>query len=291
MKKRALYISSPIGLGHALRDVAIAKQLRELVPGLEIDWLAQHPVTKVLEAEGERIHPASEHLANESAHIESESAEHDLHCFQAYREMDEILVANFMLFYDVTREEDYDLWIADEGWEIDHFLHEHPELKRANFAWLTDFVGFLPMQEGGEREAFLTADYNAEMVEHIDDHPSVRDRSIFVGNPDDIVDERLGPDLPMIRDWTEKHYDFAGYVTGFDPAALGDREKLRSELGYKDRRESLHRHSRRFRGRREPAAAGHRRLSGRQGRRAGTAHDRRRRTAHRPGLASQPRRP
>ncbi len=61
----------------------------------------------------------------------------------------------------------------------------------------------------------------------------MRDRSIFVGNPDDIVDERLGPDLPMIRDWTEKHYDFAGYVTGFDPAALGDREKLRAELGYK----------------------------------------------------------
>ena len=29
--KRALYVSSPIGLGHALRDVAIAKELRKLV--------------------------------------------------------------------------------------------------------------------------------------------------------------------------------------------------------------------------------------------------------------------
>jgi predicted glycosyltransferase len=230
--KRALFVSSPIGLGHALRDVAIAKELRDLVPGLEIDWLAQHPVTKVLEAEGERIHPASEHLASESGHMESESAEHDLHCFQAYREMDEILVANFMLFHDVTGDEDYDLWIADEGWEIDHFLHEHPELKRANYAWLTDFVGFLPMEEGGEREAFLTADYNAEMVEHVADHPQVRDRAIFVGNPEDIVDERLGPTLPKIRDWTEQHFDFAGYVTGFDPAALGERDALRAELGY-----------------------------------------------------------
>jgi pimeloyl-ACP methyl ester carboxylesterase len=58
-RKHALYISSPIGLGHAQRDVAIAKELRKLVPDLEIDWLAQHPVTKVLEGEGERIHPAS----------------------------------------------------------------------------------------------------------------------------------------------------------------------------------------------------------------------------------------
>ena len=48
-------------------------------PDLQIDWLAQDPVTRVLEAEGERIHPASAHLANESGHLESESAEHDLH--------------------------------------------------------------------------------------------------------------------------------------------------------------------------------------------------------------------
>src|SRR5256714_6404566 len=230
--KRALFISSPIGLGHAQRDVAVARELRALVPDIQIDWLAQNPVTKVLEGEDERIHPASEHLANESRHFESESAEHDLQVFQTWRRMDEILVANFMLFHDVVTEDDYDLWIADEGWEIDHFLHEHPELKRANYAWLTDFVGFLPMPDGGEREAFLTADYNAEMVEHIDDHPQVRDRAIFVGNPDDIVDERLGPDLPTIREWTEQHFDFSGYVTGFDPAEFGDRDALRPELGY-----------------------------------------------------------
>src|SRR6478752_781711 len=84
-RRRALYLSSPIGLGHAWRDVAIADELRKLRPDLEIDWLAQHPVTNVLEARGERIHPASAELANESKHIESESAEHDLHCFQAWR--------------------------------------------------------------------------------------------------------------------------------------------------------------------------------------------------------------
>ncbi|MGH2926178.1 MAG: alpha/beta fold hydrolase [Solirubrobacterales bacterium] len=231
-RKRALYVSSPIGLGHAQRDVAIARELRGLVEDLQIDWLAQDPVTRVLEAEGERIHPASEHLASESGHFESESAEHDLHAFQTLRRMDEILVANFMLFHDVISEDRYDLWIADEGWEVDYYLHEHPDLKHADYAWLTDFVGFLPMPDGGEREAFLAADYNAEMVEHIAAHPQVRDRSIFVGNPDDIVDERLGPDLPMIREWTEQHFDFAGYVSGFDPAEVADREALRAELDY-----------------------------------------------------------
>jgi pimeloyl-ACP methyl ester carboxylesterase len=231
-RRRALYVSSPIGLGHAQRDVAIAKELRKLVPDLDVDWLAQHPVTKVLEGEGERIHPASGELANESTHIESESAEHDLHCFQAWRRMDEILLANFMVFHDLVQEEQYDLWIGDEAWELDYYLHENPEQKRAAYVWLTDFVGWLPMPDGDERESFLTADYNAEMIEHIARFPRLRDRAIFVGNADDVVPESFGGGLPMIRDWTEQHYDFAGYVSGFDPEALADRERLRAELGY-----------------------------------------------------------
>jgi pimeloyl-ACP methyl ester carboxylesterase/predicted glycosyltransferase len=231
--KRALYISSPIGLGHARRDIAIAGELRRLHPDLEIDWLAQHPVTAALEAAGERVHPASRELANESAHIEAESAEHDLHCFQAWRRMDEILVANFMVFHDLVREQPYDLWIADEGWEIDYYLHENPDVKRAAYVWLTDFVGWLPMADGGEHEAALTTDYNAEMIEHIERFPRVRDQAIFVGDREDIVPDAFGPDLPVIADWTGEHYDFAGYVTGFDPADVADRERLRDELGYR----------------------------------------------------------
>ncbi len=230
--KRALYISSPIGLGHARRDVAIADELRKLHPDLQIDWLAQHPVTAVLEARGERIHPASAELAGESAHMQSESAGHELPCFQAFRRMDEILLSNFMVFHDVVREQQYDLWIGDEAWELDYFLHENPELKSAAYAWLTDFVGWLPMPDGGTREAALTADYNAEMIEQIARYPRVRDRSIFVGDPDDIVPDTFGPSLPSIREWTEQHYSFSGYVTGFDPADFSDRRALRTELGY-----------------------------------------------------------
>ncbi len=231
--KRALYISSPIGLGHAQRDAAIAAELRALRPDLQIDWLAQHPVTLALEQRGERIHPASALLASESRHIESESAEHDLHCFQALRRMDEILVANYMLFHDVVNEEDYDLWIGDEAWELDYFLHENPEEKRAAFVWMTDFVGYLPMADGGAHEAFLTSDYNAEMIEHVERFPRLRDRAIFVGNPDDIVPDAFGQDLPPIRAWTEQHFDFSGYITGFDPAAFADRTALREALGYR----------------------------------------------------------
>ncbi len=197
--KRALYVSSPIGLGHAWRDVAIARELRDLHPDLEIDWLAQEPVTHVLEACGERIHPGSALLANESRHIAAESREHELNVFQAWRRMDEILLANFMVFDDVVRSQEYDLWIGDEAWELDYYLHENPELKRAAYCFLTDFVGWLPMPEGGAEEARLTADYNAEMIEQIARFPRVRDRAIFVGSPEDVVPGDFGAGLPAIR--------------------------------------------------------------------------------------------
>jgi predicted glycosyltransferase len=229
-----LYLSSPIGLGHARRDLAIVRALRSQRPDVVVDWLTQEPVASFLEAQGERVHPASAYLASESGHIESQAGEHDLHAFQAIRTMDETLVANFMVFHDLVSEEHHDLWVGDEAWDLDHFLHENPELKRAPFAWLTDFVGWLPMPSGGDREAALTADYNAEMVEHIARYPRLRDTSLFVGDPDDVVPDSLGPGLPGIREWTEQHFEFTGYVTGFDPAEVADRGRLRDRLGYGD---------------------------------------------------------
>ncbi len=233
--RRALYVSSPIGLGHARRDVAIADELRKQVPRLEIEWLAQDPVTRILSAHGEKIHPASKDLALESKHIETESGPHRLHVFEAWRRMDEILLSNFMVFLDAVRQRDYDLWIGDEAWELDYYLHENPELKRAAYVWLTDFVGWLPMPNLGERDALLCADHNAEMIGHIERFPRIRDRAIFIGRPDDIVPDAFGPGLPQIREWTERHYAFSGgYILGLESGQLGDRGELRRRLGYRD---------------------------------------------------------
>jgi pimeloyl-ACP methyl ester carboxylesterase/predicted glycosyltransferase len=230
-QKRALFVSSPIGLGHVRRDLAVADALRCIVPDVQIDWLTQEPVANLLMQRGERIHPRSNQLASEVTHLEHESqpAEHDLHAFQAWRRMDEILVSNFLTFLDAVRDTPYDLWIADEGWDVDYFLHENPELKTARYVWMTDFVGWLPMRPDEEG---LVADYNAEMLEQIERFPRVRDLSLFVGNPIDVVPDAFGPDLPTIRSWTECHYEFPGYLQYFDPAAYSNTEALRERFGF-----------------------------------------------------------
>src|SRR3954453_18120808 len=150
------------------------------------------------------------------------------------RRLDGIFCANFMVFLDLVREERFDAWICDEAWEVDYFLHENPELKTSQYVWLTDFVGVLPMPDGGAREAWLAADQNGQKVEHVARYPCLRDRAIFIGDPEDIVPDRLGPELPTIRDWTAEHLDFSGYITGFGEEETADRAALREELGWRD---------------------------------------------------------
>jgi pimeloyl-ACP methyl ester carboxylesterase/UDP:flavonoid glycosyltransferase YjiC (YdhE family) len=231
-RRRALWISSPIGLGHVLRDLAIARAVRERAPDLEIDWWAQPPVTAVLEAHGENVHPVSTQMASESAHWESEASAHDLHAFQAYRRMDEIFLANYMLFDDVVHETNYDLWVGDESWEVDHFLHDNPERKIAPYVFTTDVIGFQPTNPDDPREAELCADYNAEKIERRERFPQLRDLSLFIGGFDELPDVSFGPGLPRVRDWSARWFESVPYIVPFDPSVYADRGALRERLGY-----------------------------------------------------------
>jgi pimeloyl-ACP methyl ester carboxylesterase len=233
-KRRALFVSSAIGLGHVQRDLAIARQMRALQPDLEIEWFTVDPAARYLVQEGEKLHPLTTQLANESRHFESRAGEHDLQAFFALRTMDEHMARNFLVFVEALEDGHYDIVVGDEAWDVDYHYHENPELKRQPFVFLTDFVGCLPMEEGNDREAFLCADRNADDIEHVARYPWIRDRALFVGNPEDAPDVPFGPGLPQIRDWTARNFRFTGYALPFDPARLAaDREMLRARHGYR----------------------------------------------------------
>ncbi len=231
--RRALFISSPIGLGHVQRDLAIARELRKLQPDLAIDWFTVDPAAGYLEREGERLHPITQRLANESRHFESVAGEHDLQAFFALRTMDEIMSRNFMTFLDQIESEHYDIVIGDEAWDVDYHYHENPELKRQPYVFLTDFVGCLPMEDGNAREAALCADRNADDIEHLARYPYLRDAAIFVGNREDVTEQTFGPGLPVIREWTDRNFCYCGYCLPFDPDTLADTERLRTQHGYR----------------------------------------------------------
>jgi hypothetical protein len=116
-----------------------------------------------------------------------------------------------------VRDGGYDLWLGDEAWEVDYFLHENPELKTTPYVFVTDFVGWLPVDES---EEWLTSDYNAENIGHVEGHPGLRDVAIFIGDREDVIPHSFGPGLPAIDEWVPKHFEFSGYVsaTAADPA-------------------------------------------------------------------------
>jgi pimeloyl-ACP methyl ester carboxylesterase/predicted glycosyltransferase len=233
--RKILWLSSPIGLGHIQRDIAIARALRAMYPDATVDFLAAGPADRVVEVSGERLHPATSLLLNESAHVESwATADHQLHAFNALWDMDEIMAANFMVFADAVEAGDYDLWVGDEGWDLDYYLHENPEMKRAPYVFITDFIGMLSMREDPTSTEFVRAwEKNAENVDHLRLHPDVRDLSLMVGDEDDVLDRPFGPNLPNMRQWAREHFKFSGYTYHFDPAEFRDKAALRASLGYR----------------------------------------------------------
>lgn len=230
MSPRVLYLSSPIGLGHARRDVGIAGALRELVDEVQIDWLAQDPVTRLLAHHGESVHPASKHLASESDHFLAESRNHRLHVNGAFQRAGDLLHANADVLDRVLSEGTYDLVVADEAWEVQYFWHAEPRRKRAALAWMTDFVGVLPIPELGADEQAEVQRANQDYFDQVTGAPGVRDTAMYLGTVDDVIDVEFGPGLPAICDWVSERYDCVGWVPGFDRDSLPPAEQVRREL-------------------------------------------------------------
>ena len=179
-----------------------------LHPGLEVEWLAQHPVTTVLEAQGERIHPASAELAPEAAHVDAETGEHELNAFQMLRRLDEIFIANFMVFHDVVQRRALrpldrrrglggrllparEPGAQDRALRLAHRLRRHAADARGRRA------------RGVPRRRPQRADGRARRRAS---RVCATARSSSA-SPDDIVAEPLGPGLPAIGDWTREHFD------------------------------------------------------------------------------------
>jgi UDP:flavonoid glycosyltransferase YjiC (YdhE family) len=228
---KLLWISSPIGLGHVRRDLAIVSELRKRIPGLAVEWLSVEPARSVLRAAGEQIHPLSKDLFDECLEFERHANSYCLDVVEAVWEMDKLLNNNFMVFTDAVRNASYDLVVGDESWEVAQYLHYNPSLKNAPFVFMTDFAGASNVSDDETRQAHVHA-YNGIWVEMRELHPEASDLSVFIGEPEDIPDTPFGDGLPNRREWTRERFQFSGYVLPFDPADYGDREELRAELGF-----------------------------------------------------------
>jgi UDP:flavonoid glycosyltransferase YjiC (YdhE family) len=229
--KRVLIVSGSIGLGHAARDLAIARALRAHRPGIEIDWLAADPARRLLTSAGETVLPESSHLPDETAAAERAAKGFSMNIAAYTVRVGRSWRRSIGAFERVLARRTYDVIVGDETYEIALALHRRPTLTRAPFVMIYDFVG-MDARTRNPLEHLVVYGFNRVWSGGPHGHPPSADRVLFVGEPGDVPDRRFGPRLPNRRAYAQRYYDFLGYVLSFDPGECTDRERVRTRLGY-----------------------------------------------------------
>lgn len=230
-RKRILYISGSIGLGHVSKDFAIAQKIRSQDPEVEITWLAADPADLVLEKRGEKLHPYSKQFASYSAFAENASKGARLNLFHYVLNSRSGWIRNVQIFKQIITEEHFDLVIGNETYEI--IIALIFKLLKINIPFLIiyDFLG-LDSMSGNMLESIgnyilnwiWTRDYKIFSAKDM--------QALFVGEPEDIPDKKLGFLLPNRREYAKAHYKFIGYIILFDPEKYMEKIKIRAKLGY-----------------------------------------------------------
>ena len=231
---RVLFVSGSIGLGHARRDLAIARELRHLNPGVEIVWLAGEPARQVIAEAGEKLLPETAAYGDETVSAEDASEEFSLNLMSMGLRAQSAFKRTVAMFEEVSTKYSYDLLLGDETYEIAWALGKRPELKRAPFAMIYDFVGMDAMSRN-PLERLMTYWMNWGWSGGPHGKPPSADLVLFIGEHDDVADRPFGLLLPNRREYARRYYHFVGYAFDFDPANYADGTKVRAALGYDDR--------------------------------------------------------
>lgn len=230
MTKKILFISGSIGLGHVLRDLAIARELRNKNKNLEIYWMAGQPAAQVIKEAGETLLEESKYLGQESHFAEKMAKGHGMninnYLFGVLREW----AKSVWTLKKLTKEKEFDLIIGDEVYELIIAFLLFPKMKKAPYVMIYDFLGIEPMTKN-IFERMGTYFWNLAWV--LGNKASwVEDLSLFVGDVNDTPDKSFGPLLPNYRAHALKHYKFLGNIISHNPKDYSDSEKIKEALGY-----------------------------------------------------------
>ena len=218
--KKILYINGSVGLGHASRDLAIARELRRNDPYLEIFWLASPTASQVILKGGEKLHPEAGKWAEENVDLENASSKdkYSVNLIKYAFGASKAWKNNVEVFKEATKNKGFDLVIGDEAYEIHRGILKDPKIKRAPFVYINDFIGNDSMSKN-PLEKLLTYIYNRDWAKDYRRKDPVDDLFLFVGEEEDIPDKTFGFLLPNRKEYArDRNAKFIGYVLPFQPA-------------------------------------------------------------------------
>jgi UDP:flavonoid glycosyltransferase YjiC (YdhE family) len=234
MVRKILYISGSLGLGHIKRDLVIARELRAVCPGVELSWIAADPATALIEEAGERLHPEAAGYANDNESAEEAARDGQLNLLKYLMKASKDWRQNVKTFDRITAEEQFDLVIGDETYELNVGFMKQPALKKSPYVMIYDFIGLDSMTSSPMEWLGIYLWNRIWSKDFRRGRDPVHDRALFIGEEEDVADKPFGLLLPNRREWARSTCEFVGYVLPFDPADLQDRSDLRTRLGYGD---------------------------------------------------------
>jgi len=231
--KKILFISGSLGLGHVGRDLEIAGELRRLHPEIEISWMAESPASDVLEKAGEKLLPEAKLLFPSNSVLEKSAAEYKANLVQWAMNVRKGWVKNGEVYGRISEAYDFDLWIGDETYDLLIAMVNNPRSKKCPFVVIYDFLG-LDASTWNPIDHIAAYMTNRLWLKFLISEPPLADKSLFIGELEDVPDRSFGFLLPNRRKVAAKVVDFVGYVVPEDIKMYKDRAKARELLGYGD---------------------------------------------------------
>lgn len=238
MSKKILFISGSVGLGHVVRDLIIAKELRNQIPEVDILWLASHPARSVLEEAGETLVPEVDKWAQESEVMENLNKEYaekgkvyNANLAKYLFNAREAWGSNVKIFKQLVDKVQFDIVIGDEAYEIAIALRDNIIKIKPTFIMIFDFIGLDTMTKN-PLEKLIAYKINKGWARGYGKVSNSIITRIFIGELEDVPDKRFGFLLPNRRESLKEKYNFVGYILPFNPPEFTDKEKIREILGY-----------------------------------------------------------
>jgi hypothetical protein len=228
---KILFVSGSLGLGHVGRDIEVAGALRKLRPRIEISWMAESPASDVLEKAGEKLLPEASLLYQSNAVLEKSAKEYKANLVQWAMNVRKGWAKNAEVYAKISEAYDFDLWVGDEPYDIMIGMVNDPHVKKCPFVVLYDFLGLdaSTWNPVDHVAAYMT---NRIWLKFLRSKPPLADKSIFIGELEDVPDRKFGFLLPNRRSLAENMIDFVGYIL---PEDIGDykcKAEARELLGY-----------------------------------------------------------
>ncbi len=231
-KKKILYVSGSIGLGHVTRDLAIAIQLRRQCAEVELSWLACHPATLTLKEAGEKLLPEAEIFANANIHAENTAKGFEMSTLKYASHESKVLRHNIKIYKKIFNREKYDLVISDEAYDLITAMAMKFIRLEAPFVMIYDFLGMDSVTKNPFEKLLVNVSNSIWKKWDRKLFSGSKNLALFAGEIEDIPDKRLGFFQTNRREHARKFYKFTGYILPFDPTEYADKTKIRSKLGY-----------------------------------------------------------